>query len=794
MTGRLVCASLFVFMQSALLLTEFARAEGPIIAGFERFGRHGDIDKQTAGRVLVRELSCTACHVSYDALLAPKAGPNLEDASVRMNRDWIASFIADPHATKPGTTMPDVLGKRTAAERAAIAKSLAAFLSAQNRPLPDVKGSGLVPVPNEFWNKGDADRGKLLYHQVGCVACHDPDKELAVKSTSAIDQLIEDLDAEEIAKLGLSAAARAVPSVPFSDLKAKYTVAGLTHFLLDPNRFRPAGRMPALKLSPVESADVASYLLEHQTPSRASVADETEIARGRELFVELNCVQCHSAGKLKPKRAANPLSELNLQSDRQCMEATGSINYRLDAEQVDFIRIALGASQKTEKPAAKAQLELQLLAFNCYACHERDGSGGVARFRRDHFETVSNVDLGDEGRLPPPLTGVGRKLQTAWLKNVLLGKKADVRPHMQIRMPLFHDELAKQLPDLFREVDQAAANNTALNANAEQIEIGRALMDVGCVQCHSFGGNALPGVIGVDLRNVSSRLQSSWFQEFLLNPSAVKARTRMPSFFPDGKSQRPDLLDGNIDRQIAAMWAYLNAKEPFELPDKIREARARNYELLPKDKPIVLRTFMKDAGTHAIAVGFSQQVHYAFDAERARLAIGWHGKFLDAQGTWFIRSAPPAEPLGDAIVRFADASPLAKLAKANEPWPDNVGDYRFSGYRLDRLGVPTLLYRYADIDVEDQLAPIDSETLKRTIKLRRESAGSARIWFMASEDKELTRIHDQSYSNRAGLKTTLADRSGILRTAKLLIGGERDEWLVPIEFEKTFELEVYYKW
>jgi len=74
----------------------------------------------------------------------------------------------------------------------------------------------------------------------------------------------------------------------------------------------------------------------------------------------------------------------------------------------------------------------------------------------------------------------------------------------------------------------------------------------------------------------------------------------MPSFFPDGKSQRPDLLDGDVDRQIASMWAYLNSKEAFELPEKIKEARARNYELQPTDKPIVLRSFMKNAGTHAI--------------------------------------------------------------------------------------------------------------------------------------------------------------------------------------------------
>lgn len=805
MTWRCVCVFSIAWIHGALVPASPAQADGPFVAGFERFGRHGELDALMAGRLLVRELSCTACHASDDALLAPKAGPRLEGTAVRLRQAWIEEYLVRPHSIQPGTTMPDVLGQRSDTERSVIAKSIAAFLATQNQQPAEVKGSGLLPVPNEFWSKGDAARGKLLYHQVGCVACHEADKDLVVESTSAIDQLLEDLDAEEIAKLGLSSAARVVPSVPLSDLHAKhtstkYTSTGLSHFLLDPMQFRPAGRMPSLKLSPVESADIASYLLEHQTDEPQPAIDEVEVARGRELFVELNCVQCHTASNLKPRHTAKSLKDLDLSSEKQCLTATAATNYHLDADQMRAIRQALvDSASRPQNTSAKEQLDLQLLAFNCYACHERDGRGGVARFRRDHFETVTKVDLGDEGRLPPPLTGVGRKLQPAWFKNVLLGKKADLRAHMQIRMPVFHHELANQLPELFREVDQVATNKLTLTNDAAQIEIGRQLIDVGCIQCHSLGGNALPGVIGVDLRNLSSRLQPSWFHEFVQNPSALKARTRMPSFFPDRKSQRPDLLNGDVSRQIAAIWAYLNAKEPLELPDKIKEARSRNYELQPADKPIVLRTFMQDAGTHAIAVGFAQQVHYAFDAERVRLAIGWRGKFLDAQGTWFIRFAPPAEPLGDATVHFADVAPLAQLADANAAWPSNSDEYRFSGYRLDKDGVPTLLYRFGSIDVEDRIAPIDEQTLGRTLKLRSDVPGSKRIWFMAAADKQLQHISDQTCTNQAALKTTLVDRTGTLRTGTLRTvkqpsGGTRDEWLVPTLFENTFELELHYEW
>ena len=170
------------------------------------------------------------------------------------------------------------------------------------------------------------------------------------------------------------------------------------------------------------------------------------------------------------------------------------------------------------------------------------------------------------------------------------------------------------------------------------------------------------------------------------------------------------------------------------------------------------------------------------------------GKFLDAQGTWFVRFAPPVEPLGDAIVHFADEAPIGRLAEANETWPSSRDDYQFAGYRLDALGIPTMLYRFRDIEVEDRVAPTDATTLARSVKLRRDVAGITRVSFLAAVDKSLTRINDQTYANHAGLKTTLVNRTGGLRTSKLATGAERDEWIVSLEFEKETELELQYRW
>lgn len=116
------------------------------------------------------------------------------------------------------------------------------------------------------------------------------------------------------------------------------------------------------------------------------------------------------------------------------------------------------------------------------------------------------------------------------------------------------------------------------------------------------------------------------------------------------------MLNGDVELQLATMSAYLKDLSNQPLPEKIQHARDQNYELTPTDRPIILRTFMPVTGTHAIAVGFPQQVHFAFDAENLSLSQAWHGRFLDAEGTWFIRFAPPADPLGDKRINFRQES------------------------------------------------------------------------------------------------------------------------------------------
>ena len=792
-----------------------ATAENPFVAGFERFARHGEINSETAGRLLVTELGCAACHAA-GPVLQPKRGPNLDGVGNRVSRRWLSRFLTDPQQVAPGTTMPAMLSGFDESERQSVVSALVAFLSDQTKPFPEIKATGAVPVPLEFWNHGQPERGRQLYHQIGCVACHEADESYETVATqpTPLDRLIEQLDPEQLKEIGLSSSARRVESVPHGDLVAKYSPQSLTHFLLDPHGIRPGGRMPDFKLNVDEASDLAAWLLRDQqkdpvnfpdnvnSGSRAAIPSEL-IEQGAQLFRSLGCANCHSLGGSKPTVAAKPLEQLDLQAVNGCVAQPGPAHpyYSLDDAQRAAMEMGLsGSTSKTlsEHAGPADHARFLMLQLNCLACHERDSLGGVGRYRKAFFETYGHIDIGDEGRLPPPLTNVGRKLREAWMTKVLQGSGA-VRPHMRIRMPVFPTARMKQLPELLARAD-AQSNQTQANERevfgeqTDLAEAGRLLLDTGCVQCHSLQTEALPGVVGVDLAGVTGRVHPRWFYDFLLNPAELKRHTRMPTFFPDGKSQNLSVLDGNTDRQIAALWVYLKNVSQHGLPPKIEKARQQNYELIPTDRPVILRTFMEEAGTHAIAVGFPDRIHFAWDAEGLYPAFAWKGRFLDARGTWFERFTPPAVPLdGGGVLLPPHVSFAAPTDSAEDPWPtaSDSKSYRYLGHRLDKSGVPTFRYLVGGVLIEDRIAPTETGLVRALSIHDQRDSPERSMTFLAHSGAKLMLDGTRCRDTR-GLSVIVPGE--YVENSRLIKRDDRSEWHVPVSLQGVTKFEVRYEW
>lgn len=240
---------------------------------------------------------------------------------------------------------------------------------------------------------------------------------------------------------------------------------------------------------------------------------------------------------------------------------------------------------------------------------------------------------------------------------------------------------------------------------------------LGCISCHNLYGAKSLGIPAIDLATVPDRIQPSWFKKYLLDPAELRPGTRMPTFFENGKSTLTKVFRGNANQQIEAIWVYLREIDQTRLPVGMEDNE--NYELVPTDKPIILRTFMKDVGTHAIAVGYPEGVHIAFDALNCRLSIAWRGKFIDAESTWSDRFSPQAKPLNEKYKLSSPGMPI-EIAPGSS---NEVGvDFRFKGYRLDDAGIPTFLYSLTAngevVSIEEKISALEDGKITRQFRIR----------------------------------------------------------------------------
>ncbi len=649
----------------------------PYVFTFDQFHIQEDPDEAvvSGGLLLMAETNCIACHDApepWKQQLAPRPGPDLAGVGSRLDADTLWLMVRSPQHRKKGTLMPGMFGSREGdAEKVEALTQYLLTLKQKVEPLPP----------------GDADRGKKLYHTAGCVACHEPATDYR-PPTAAPDTNI-DRPGNGSNPLALADA---------------YDVQALGRFLLNPHDFRPAGRMPGMHLSEQEAADIAAYLHIGRTAEKAveraalKIAPQTA-ASGRALFVEQRCSVCHSTGESMDKHLARPLDQLHGEGGCMAEKPTeGAPRFDFNALQRRALRLALNRVQKKKPEALTAhqKIDWQMLRLNCYACHDRDGKGGPEDARAQYFMAADSgaESLGDFGRFPPNLDRAGWKLTPTWLQRVLYGESGSVRPYLSVRMPGFGKANTEMLPALFVEADKPKnppEMDTSGLAKHHRAEGGRKLMGItglGCVTCHGLKDRKSLGVPVINLSHTVERLNPSYFKALLLNPQVTQPGTLMPPLFMTRKT---------ADHDIEQIWTYLKELDQQPLPEGL--LRNDDYELKPEKegRPIVFRTFMEGVGTHAIAVGYPQGLHAAFDALRVRWALLWKGRFVDAFGTWQDRAMPPAKPLGDALMTLGTE---VSLRKPGAPAPE------FKGYRLDKQGLPTMLYNLGEIEVEDRLQPI----------------------------------------------------------------------------------------
>lgn len=877
-------------------------ARRPLIPAFERF-HAAEAASVDGGRLLLGELNCASCHKASGRLaeqITSKQAPILTNVGNRLRADYLWQYLQDPHAAKPGTTMPAMLGHMNEQDRRQAATALASFLSTTGAVKPEAAQKKL------------ARSGERLFHEVGCIACHMP------------------RDGKQVSP---------ATSVPLPELGQKYSIAGLAGFLKEPHTIRPSGRMPGFGLDNNQARDLAHYLvgdvllepreptvtfavfdrgfdnvpdLGEKTPQRTGTAvgldidvagrgdnfsvrfesniliskagtyrfhlgsddgsflyvdgkevvnvdgvhphsvksgsrdlsqgvhrlvvdysevggeqslgleiegpgisrqsidgwltlnddgsppkklkkqtapDEPEpfvfdrslVETGRELFGTLGCASCHElkqdGGAIASLLQAPALADCG--PGKGCLAADSPTNvpqYDLNSAQQTAITTALTADV-AELTKAEGIVH-SMKAFNCYTCHQRDGFGGPEPDRHALF--VSQIpEMGDEGRVPPPLTGVGDKLKSGWLEQLLRDGAKD-RPYMLTRMPKFGRD-AMHLAKDFVEVDRVRGVNIAAVDDAPHrlISSGRKLVGsegLSCVKCHTFGKYKATGIQALDLQTMARRINEDWFHRYLPNPDALRPGTRMPTAFPNGRSVATEVYAGDTSSQVSAIWKYLEQGSSAKVPIGVAGGM---IELKPDERPVLYRNFLVGLTPRGIAVGYPEQANLAWDADRMALSQIWHGRFIDAAKHWQGRGQGRQEPLGDNTLSVESTIPVAVLESLNTPWPADEPrelGFRFLGYRLDAAGRPTFRYGTSAYEVQDTPVPVPGEpdpSFARTLTVSGDVVDN--LYFRAGSGRTIEDLGDGWYRIDQALRVHVSVPDPVLRKSE-----DRWELLVPL--------------
>ncbi|MFT7486056.1 MAG: mono/diheme cytochrome c family protein [Candidatus Paceibacteria bacterium] len=658
----------------------------------------GQVPSDPSVRVPIEHWGCSNCHepdTSNSNRVGKRPGPDLSGVGGRISADWMKRWIGNPGSLRAAPTMPRLFGEPPTEQ--ADLDALVHFLASL-----DSAGEPSAPAPLAT-EPALLARGNKLYHTIGCIACHG-----ALDSPATVFE-DEYLSGE-------------VPDVfvfgAFADLGGKWYPRALSAFLRDPLAVHPDGRMPAMNLSEEESDAIANYLLSKWGPATAANSpDAQQLERGREVLLERDCLACHVLEGVKRSDSSLPkLAQLNVASEKaNCISGT-----EWDGPRYDFPASAMAGMLKLGVQAAnQAQVADPMLDYlarqtdrlNCNACHESDGEGGLPEALRPFaISLAEDADLGDEGRYPPHLNGVGAKLTTPWFEEVLQSS-GRTRPYLSLRMPQF-GAAVQGFPELFamKAGVKPNADREWPSANDQQILKGREMVGAdgfSCITCHSFGDYPSIGTPGPDMQQFAGHLRYEWWDAYIKNPEAFKPGTRMPSYTDDqGHGVFTKYYAGDFQMQTDSLWSYFTLGDSMSPPTGVE--RKQSLVLRVSDRPRVFRTFLDSTGSRGIAVGFPVGIHFAYDAAGAGLTEVWQGGFVDASGAWAGRGGNSTGTAGDVLWTKPEGPAFVlgdpETNEVPDTWP-TTSEFDYKGYRLEKNGTPVFLWQLGEVRLEERIVP-----------------------------------------------------------------------------------------
>ncbi|MGH7197524.1 MAG: c-type cytochrome [Candidatus Omnitrophota bacterium] len=429
--------------------------------------------KLNRGGKIAETSGCFNCHKVAGFENRWKTGPDLQNIKSKLDEDWVIRWLHDPTAFRSSTRMPRIfhLSNVTDPEdrerdNAAI-QSIAAYLMKHSEEVTLSK----APVP------GDRARGEKLVKTVGCTGCH------TAAGVQANDHGPE-----------------------LSGLGSKVTPDWLYTWLKDPKHFSKDTRMPSLRLTDQEAADITSYLLSQRN----------------EAFDR------QAAPAAKPE-AVNELILTHLQGTMRQTEAQEALARMGPEERLEFL--------------GKKSIAHQ----GCYSCHAIKGFENAkpigTELTHEGSKDIHQFDFGF-------VHGIDHT-RHAWLvqkfREPRIFDEGKVKGYYEkLRMPQFNftdediDALTTFMLSLTEEAVPLEMQKTQATREL-QIEKGRLLASkMNCAGCHTLDGKtgglweqaedkgAAPPVLDGE----GAKVQEKWLHAFLKDPVTIRPwlATRMPTF------------------------------------------------------------------------------------------------------------------------------------------------------------------------------------------------------------------------------------------------------------------------
>ncbi len=433
------------------------------------------------GMELIEKSGCYGCHNlrGYEDLR--KVGPSLENIASKVSPDWINRWIADPTSFTEYARMPRFFGvaaepteKLVQRERTEIASLTKYIVSVSGQ------GAGHPAPPS-----GNVLSGQNLFDEIGCRGCHvlgDPPD--AAKTRSSPMRFGPEL----------------------SGTGSKLDPGWVFAWLKDPKHYWDETRMPNMRLTDQEAADLTAFLISNRN---------TE-------FEEMPVVQSDPAVV-----------------DEIAME------YLTQRATVEAATAQLGGMSAADRELFVG--EKMVTRYGCFGCHDITGFENAqpigTALTTEGSKKAGQMDFGVIHDIPHTTSAwITRKLLEPRIFDTGRVKSLDER----LKMPKFgftEEEAEAISVALMGYTKENIVPHRRVQFTAEEALVQKGVWmteELNCIGCHVIGerGGAIrptiedQGYWPPPLTGEGAKVRSEWLFSFLKHPSPIRPwlKVRMPTF------------------------------------------------------------------------------------------------------------------------------------------------------------------------------------------------------------------------------------------------------------------------